>query len=55
MEATVTNNDGTTIVYAYAPEHYAGVNLYYAQALAAGEIEDYSITRDSEESSVYYL
>jgi type II secretory pathway component PulC len=46
MRVTVTINGHDTTTYGYASEHYAGVNLYYAQALADGDIEDYIIERN---------
>jgi hypothetical protein len=45
MRVTVVMPDGHVVDYGYSPEHYAGVNLFYAQSLAAGEIVDYTIER----------
>lgn len=46
MRVTVTRLDGSAMVSGYEPEHYAGVNLYYAQELHAGEILAYTIESD---------
>lgn len=46
MRVTVTRLDGSSMVSGYSPEHFAGVNLYYAQELAAGTIVGYVIERD---------
>ena len=45
MNVTVISHDGQSIDYGYAPDHYASVNLFYAQLLDRREIADYSITR----------
>ena len=44
MRVIVTTDTGTT-AYGYDPEHYAGVNLFYAQELAHGKILSYEIVR----------
>jgi hypothetical protein len=46
VNVTITRKDGETITYGYAPEHFAGVNLFYAEELAAGKIVGYVIRRD---------
>jgi hypothetical protein len=45
MNVTVISNDGQSIDYGYAPEHYASVNLFYAQLLDRREIAGYTIKR----------
>ena len=45
MEVIVINNDGEQVAYGYSPEHYAGVNLFYARLLNDGEIKEYTITK----------
>jgi hypothetical protein len=47
VNVTVLDNDGQTITYGYAPEHYAGVNLFYAQLLADGAISAYHLWQES--------
>jgi hypothetical protein len=44
MQVIVQTDTGNT-TYGYDPEHYAGVNLYYAQELAHGNIISYEIVR----------
>lgn len=46
MTVTVTTLDGGRVVYGYDPCHRVGVNLYYAQELAAGTIAGYVIDSD---------
>jgi len=46
MQVHTTTPNGETMTYAYSPEHYAGVKLFYAQALADGEITAYTIERN---------
>ena len=45
MNVIVILNEGYEFTYGYAPEHHAEVNLFYAQALADGEIAGYTIKR----------
>ena len=44
MRVIVTTDTGTT-TYGYEPEHYARVNLFYAQELVYGHIVSYTIVR----------
>ena len=44
MQVIVTTDTGTT-TYGYDPEHYARVNLFYAQELVYGHIVGYEIVR----------
>ena len=46
MRVTVTRLDGGLMVSGYDPEHFAGVNLYFAGELAQGLIAGYVIERD---------
>ena len=43
MNVKVLDKSGHVVTYGYAPEHYAGVNLFYAQLLADGDIVFYEI------------
>ena len=44
MRVIVTTDTGTT-TYNYDPQHYAGVNLFYAEELARDTILGYEIVR----------
>jgi hypothetical protein len=46
MQVHTTTNEGRTVTYGYSPEHYPEVNLFYAQALADGQITAYTIERE---------
>lgn len=44
MSVKVLDKNGRVITYGYSPEHYAQVNLFYAQLLAQNEIVFYEIS-----------
>jgi hypothetical protein len=44
MEVEVTDNRGVVIKYGYAPEHYAGVDEFYAGLVAEKKIQSYWIS-----------